>query len=284
MNMTVYADVLFLVNFSLDYVTLYITGRLMSHSSSLPRMAAASAAGAVYAVSALVFDLDGVFYVVLSLLVTLLMCVCAYKRAGLLGYITSAILLFSVGTAIGGAVTAICSLGAGYRGALESDPYGDAAVFAVAALAALVTAVSARTAKRRLRRDKRRVTVNVEGRSVTLEALADSGSLIRDPLSGVPVLIVRADAVRGVLPPDVYGAAVSGSVADVTSLDAKSLTRVRMLPVSGVIGDGLLIGYRPDSVTVPCGRTEREVSCFLALSPEKNGFGGCDAILPSEFI
>lgn len=284
MNMTVYADVLFLVNFSLDYVTLYITGRLMSLSSSATRMAAASAAGAAFAVSALVFDLDGGLYVLMSASVTLLMCVCAYKRAGAIGYICAAVMLFSVGTAIGGAVSAICSLGAGYRDSLETDENGDAAVFAVAALATVLTAVSARLATRRRGAVRRRVTVTVGERSTTLDALADSGSLIREPLSGAPVLVVRADAIRGILPHNVYKAAVSENVTDVSSLDVRDMSRVRMLPVSGVLGNGLLLGYRPDSVTVEGKHGQREVLCFLALSGEKNSFGGCDAILPSEMI
>lgn len=282
--MTVYADVLFLVNFSLDYVTLYITGRLMSHSSSALRMTAAAAAGATFAVSALVFDMKGAFYVLSSAAVTFLMCVCAYKRAGLVGYLISSILLFSVGTAIGGAVSAICSLGAGYRGALEADRNGDATVFAVAAAATLLTAISVKAAKKRCITDKRLVRLTIDGGSLTLDALADSGSFVKDPLSGYPVLIVRADAIKAILPVAVYEAAKNEST-DVTKLEARDMARVRMIPVSGVSGNSILLGYRPDSASVEMKNGHfREISCFLALSHEKNRFGGCDAIIPSELI
>ncbi len=282
--MTVYADVLFLVNFSLDYVTLYITGRLMSHSSSTLRMIAAAAAGATFAVSALVFDMKGAFYVLSSAAVTFLMCVCAYKRAGFVGYLISAVLLFSVGTAIGGAVSAICSLGVGYRGALEADPNADAAVFAVAAAATLLTSISVKVAKKRCITVKRLVRLTIDGSSLTLDALADSGSFVKEPLSGYPVLIVRADALKAILPAAVYEAAKSEKT-DVTELDARDMTRVRLLPVSGVSGNAILLGYRPDSASVETKKGRfREISCFLALSREKNSFGGCDAIIPSELI
>ncbi len=275
--MTVYADVLFLVNFSLDYVTLYITGRLMSLASSTGRMVLSSAIGAVFAVSALVFDMKGALYVIMSAAVTFIMCVCAYKRAGGIGYIGAALLMFSVGTAIGGGVTAICSIGAGYRGSIEADPTEDAAVLLVAAVSAVITAFSARAAKRRRGVGRQKVTLTVNGSSVTLDALADSGSLVRDPLSCRPVLIVRADAVKGIMPESVYAA--SGT-CDVTLLDPSELTRVRMIPVSGISGRKILLGYRPDSVTVG----KREADCIIALTDEKNGFGGCDAILPAELI
>ncbi len=275
--MTVYADVLFLVNFSLDYVTLYITGRLMSLSSSLLRMSLSSVMGAFFAVSALVFDMKGVLYIIMSAAVTFLMTVCAYKRAGKMGYIGASLLMFSVGTAIGGAVTAVCSLGEGYRGSIGSDVTEDAAVFAVAGIAAVITALSARAAKRRQGIKRQSVSITVHGDTLMLEALCDSGSLVRDPLSCRPVLIVRADALREILPLSVCSAVGGG---DVTEIDLAELSRIRMIPVSGVGGHRILLGYRPDSVTVG----KRQVDCLIALSDDKKTFGGCDAILPSELI
>ncbi len=277
--MTVYADVLFLVNFSLDYVTLYITGRLMSLSSSLARTVAASGLGAAFAVSALIFDMRGAVYAFASAVVTVLMCICAFKRAGRLAYASAAILMFSVGSAIGGAVTAICSVGVGYRDGIEADAMQDAAVFAVAAIASVLTAISARAAKSRRTVGKRRVTVAVRGSSVTLDALTDSGSLLREPISARPVLVVRADALSGVVPDCVLGAS-KNPTPDVTSIDSGELSRVRLIPVEGVTGRAILLGYRPDAVEID----GRCTDCIIALKNEKNGFGGCDAILPSELI
>ncbi len=288
--MTVYADVLFLVNFSLDYVSLYITGRLMSRPLYVRRLAAASALGALYAVSALFWNIPEPLYIAATLAVSGIMCLFAYRRAckGALASAVetagSALLLFSVGCALGGAMTAIYSLGKGYS---AGEPGGGGAgtmtMTAVAAAAVTVTALAGRVAKKRRGVKHARVTLTDGGKSVTLDALSDSGNLLFDPTSGRPALIVSADAAADVLPQKIREAALSEDVAgSAAALPPELLTRVRLLPVSNVYGKGLLLGFRPDAVTVEQGGSEREYDLIVAVSGKKGGFGGFGAVLPAE--
>ncbi len=290
--MTVYADVLFLVNFSLDYVSLYITGRLMSRPMKALRLVAASALGALYAVAALFFDLPEPVYISVTLAVSGVMCICAFRlrvKADLLGAVVetvgAGVLLFAVGCALGGAMTAIYSLGAGYNDTPSST--GSVGIMAaVAAAATVAVAAGGRAASRRGGVRCASVTVTAEGRSVTLDALADSGNLLRDPISGRPALIISADAASPLLPPEICEAAVSADVAGAAgALPPELLRRVRLLPVSNVYGSGLLLGYRPDSVMVGSrdGKMrDREYDCIIVVSAARGGFGGFDAVLPAE--
>ncbi len=280
--MTVYADVLFLVNFSLDYVSLYITGRLLSEPMKTARLCAAAALGAVYAVAALFFDVPEAIYIAVTLAVSALMCVCAFRRTGILGTVGASVLLFSVGCALGGAMTAIYSLGAGYRESLSGSAGGGGAavIVAVAALAMGAVFIASRVAVRRRGVGSAKVTVEAGERSATFDALADSGNLLRDPVTGRPALILSPSAASRVLPEAAVGAAVSDDAATAaTSLPPDILSRVRILPVKNVYGDGVLLGYRPDRVVVG---DKREVDCVIAVSAKKDGFGGYEAVLPAE--
>ena len=49
MQIDVYADVLFLINFSMDYLCLYITARVLHRKMTLWRILSASALGGIYA-------------------------------------------------------------------------------------------------------------------------------------------------------------------------------------------------------------------------------------------
>ena len=288
--MTVYADVLFLVNFSLDYVSLYITGRLLSQPMRAWRLGAAAALGACYAVSALFFDLPEAVYIAVTLAVSGVMCVCAFRRCGVIGYIGSGILLFSVGCALGGAMTAVYSLGAGYKDSLSggTDDTGVGVMVFVAVIATAVVAAGGRVLRRRRGVSSASVRIEIGERSVELSALPDSGNLLRDPVSGRPALVVSTEAAQTLLPPEIAALAESDDIASSASnLPAESLRRVRILPVSNVYGEGLVVGYRPDRVTVSLSRggsagSKRDVDCILALSNKRGGFGGCDAVLPAE--
>ncbi len=285
--MTVYADVLFLVNFSLDYVSLYITGRLLSQPMKTRRLCLASSLGAVYAVAALFLDVPEAIYITVTLLVSGLMCVCAFKRRGVLGTVGASVLLFSVGCTLGGAMTAVYSLGAGYRESLGGgEDNSSAAVFIiVAAVATGAVYIGSRVLSRRRGVGSAHVTVTVQGRTATFDALADSGNLLRDPASGKPALVISRGAAGRLLPEEAVSASLSDDPASAAkTLPADVLCRVRLLPVSNVYGRGMLLGYRPDSVTVSDGSGGgRDVDCILAVSSGKEAFGGFDGVLPAEF-
>lgn len=286
--MTVYADVLFLINFSLDYVSLYITGRLMSRPMRTWRLCGAAALGALYAVCALFFDISGIAYIAVTLFVSVLMCLCAFRCGDAVGVAGASILLFAVGCALGGVMTAIYSLGAGYSDGAAAEETGAGVTVFVAVLATAAVSVGGRIAKRRRGASSAKVKVVIGESSTTFDALCDSGNLLRDPVSGRAVLVLSARAAGKILPPGVCELAASGDITSgIEMLPAKERTRVRMLPVSNVYGQGLLLGYRPDMVTVETPRTAtrrtaRNVDCILAISEKEDGFGGCDAVLPAE--
>lgn len=286
--MTVYADVLFLVNFSLDYVSLYITGRLMSRPMRTLRICAASALGACYAVCALFFDVPEAAYIAVTLTVSAVMCVCAYKCGGFADIVGSSVLLFSVGCALGGVMTAVYSLGAGYSD--EVPDGGGGVTVAVAAAAAVVVAVGGRISKRRRGVKTAEVKLAFEERDVTLTALADSGNLLRDPVSGRSVIVVSGDAASKLLPENAAEIARDADFASrLDELPGSVRRRVRILPVTNVYGDGMLFGFRPDRAEIvktdadgtPCGKP-RDVDCIIAVSDKSDGFGGCAAVLPAE--
>lgn len=285
--MTVYADVLFLVNFCLDYVSLYITGRLLSLKMNVLRLTIGGVVGGIFATISLIFNIDGIIYFALTLSVTFAMTAVSYSRTGAAMRALSALVLFFVGSAIGGLMTAIYSLGRGYRASLVSYSTVPASVFIiVTAGVCLSVMIFGRIAKRRAIHKEMYVTVTVEGKSVRLSALPDSGNLLHEPISGRPVMIVRSAAIKDILPKGMADILASDLPAEglMKKIPTEAVGRVRIIPVSGVEARGVMLSYRPDSVMIECGGTLRQRDCTLAISVGEDKFGGCDAILPSEII
>ena len=282
---TVYADVLFVVNFSLDYVSLYITGRLMSLPLSTRRLCAAAAVGACYAVFALFFNPPELVYIAVNVLVSAIMCACAYDCGGTIRVLGAAVLLFAVGCALGGAMTAVYSLGAGYTDSLGAgaEPTGSGVILFAAAAATAAVTLGGRIAKKRRGIASADVTITVGGKTATVTALADSGNLLRDPVSGRAALVLSVPEAARVLPPEAVALTGGEDIAsEIENLPPEVRARVRLLPVSNVYGHGLLLGYRPDKVTVAVRGGGREYDCVLAVSTKSGGFGGFGAVLPAE--
>lgn len=99
------------------------------------------------------------------------------------------------------------------------------------------------------------------GRSVRFPALIDTGNRLREPRSGLPVLIAEARLVRDILPETGY----------------------RTLGFGGLGGDGRMACFRPDAVWIGSGRRRRRgPEVWVAVSPTPLP-GLCQALAPPEF-
>ena len=168
-------------------------------------------------------------------------------------------------------MTAICSLG-------EIAPLagGQNGVTALLFAGSVISVLIMRIFTRFGRRKTVRLRVELGGRTVEFTALCDSGNLASDPMSARPAVLADASVVRSVIPE--YGA----SAAD---LPEHLRTRLRMIPVKGVGGGGMLTGFIPDSVWVVTEGKERQCDAVIAVSDfGSTFFGGYPANAPSAIL
>lgn len=122
-----------------------------------------------------------------------------------------------------------------------------------------------------------RVEIELLGRSTEISALVDSGNCLKDPLSGLAVLLVSPEVLLPLLPG--CEQLLSGDdPVELMSLahELPSLKgRLRLIPYKGLGGEGLLPVLRPQSLRIngrPC--KDR----LLGISPQAKG-AGFEAIL-----
>lgn len=92
--------------------------------------------------------------------------------------------------------------------------------------------------------------------SIRVIGLIDTGNHLTDPLTGVPVIILEQDLLTKLLPPDLaknMDQLEAGDEKALTQLLASShwSSRFRIIPYTSLgKKNGILIGFRPDGVTV----------------------------------
>lgn len=102
---------------------------------------------------------------------------------------------------------------------------------------------------------------------VALTALIDSGNLLRDALTGLPVIVIsRRSAARLIpLPPD-------GTLAP----------GMRLIPVRTISGTSLMTVFRPDQVCILTGGSWQRAEALIGVSPD--GYDGYQALLPASLL
>ncbi len=115
------------------------------------------------------------------------------------------------------------------------------------------------------------VNIKFEDKSAVLKAKVDTGNSLKEPFSGLPVIVARKSSIEGILPSDMLI-----NIADDTSKSNINLLqnvkhKIRMVPFKTVSGDGLLPAFQPGGISISGGP---EKTAYIAVCS--------DSILPEE--
>ena len=275
MTTVLYADVLFIVNFSMDFISLCLTAKILSLRRSLIRYIASAALGASAATTMTALSVEGLPEALSTIALSVAMTFVAYGFGSPKLLLERSLALWGAGALIGGAVTALCSIGE--RAPLVNAVGGRERPWGFIAVGVLLVWGFVRLICPRLGRKSARVTLCFDGRAVTGEALVDSGNLVSDPISGDAVIFLSRPLAERLL------GEREASLLCETRIDELSpplRSRVRVIPTSGALGGGVCSAFVPDSVEVLPDRASRRAIAAVVDVPEDH-FAGFAMLLPS---
>ncbi len=256
---TVYADILFLINFLLDFILLYAVSRFGAFHASKKRLFFASLAGAVYGVLLVFPSLQMLGNFFFKLLASFLIVRIAFPRLTRRKYMAAVAYFYLISFAMAGAVIGGTALLKGMGFADAGFTFTAATlVFALLICLALSKWGVDYVKKNFLRNSYVEVIdIHFNGKSARVNALIDTGNELVDPISKKPVIVAEFDAVRDLLPfslQDAFMRHGRGDVARIlTDLMEKSIVRsLRLVPFSSIgKANGLLLGFKPELVLIP---------------------------------
>lgn len=284
MGQTVYVDLFFLINFSMDFLCFFLSNELIGGRFSLPRALLASVLGGIYANVSLFVLHGGIAELAVDLCVCVIMCALAFYKQGSL--IAHTCVYIAISTVLGGFMTALFSLFNKMNIPLyevEEDGIGAWLIVIFAVISGACTLFGGKFFRRKTARRYVDVQITLGGASKRISAFCDSGNLLRDPISGNMCVIVDADALRGVLPENVIKSAESKN-ADTASFPEDIARRIRLIPVGTATGRGMLLAIRADRVYICDKNKKREVNALVALCKLEKNCEGCEALVPSELM
>ena len=287
----VYADLLFLVNFSMDFLGFYLTARLLHRPLSLWRGVLASALGGVYAVAVLFLTVGRVPAFLIDLAVCFALCAIALvgRREGLRSCLRLGGLYLLVSVVLGGAMTLLyaqLNRIPGLTDRVEEDGLSAWLFLVLAVASAVMTSLWGRSFRRTTTRREVGLVIEHGGQTVRLRAFCDSGNLLRDPISAKPVVVVEADCLRPLVPAALCRAADGAALPQaVAALPSEAASNFRLIPAKTAAGEGLLVGFLPDHIYVRenDAKEAREISALVALT-KLNEKAGIEALLPGELM
>ena len=258
-----YADVLFLVDFSMDTVAIWLSSKLLHSPLKSIRCAVAASIGALSSTVLTVLMADRIISIIIGIITSLVMCFVVFGYGGLFVFVKRCAVLWTVGMILGGIMTFLLSHG-NYSRVYTGDELNSKTNVHLFPVAAGICSLFMYFLRRVNRKRNVMVSIIMNSQTIDTVGLVDSGNLLKDPISGDGVIVVSKSLL-----PDTY---LGIDVTDLKSLTEHGFAdRMRLIPVSGVTGSKVLVAFRPEKVRLD-GRT---VKCLVAVSDEQGSDNKC---------
>lgn len=202
MEVKVYVDVLFIINFIIDYILLSVTSFFIKKTPKIPRMCISSCVGALYASCAFFMPAGFILSLIFSMAVAILMVALSFgvKKTTLLLKNTAVFYLVSAVTA-GVGFSLVFTGNAGQSYAINNGIfYADIDAYTMLFIF-VVSVITIHTATGYIKKQKIKshylynVTIEKNGRKICDTALFDSGNFLCDPITQKSVIVAEWQSV-----------------------------------------------------------------------------------------
>ena len=191
--MVYYVEYVFVENFIIDFILLFITGRLIKRVLILKRLVIAALIGSLYVVLTYCSGREFMASFIVKFSVSVLMIMIAFDSGGILTNLRVIICFYITSLIMVGIISALYYL-----------TYDKLTVNAIimsiftgyAALHFFFKEIRDRISKHNY---KRTVKLKAAGKSKTFKGCIDTGNELADPLTGKPVMVVNLDCIRDIL-------------------------------------------------------------------------------------
>lgn len=236
--MVVYADVLIIVNFIVDYFLLRLTSRFLHKKPRLWRMLLGGATGGIFSLYILIPQSAFLTEITVDILMCAILCLITFGFGGIKTFFRSAAVLFAVNFAYSGAMIAVWYIFKPYGMVINNSVI----YFNISPIFLIVFSVIGYFAVLILRRLLQKnfspnaycdVKIFCGERNLSLCGIVDTGNSLRDVFGTTQIFITDEDIVETLL-----------------GEQKQNPARFRAVPCGTVVGERLLEGYRIDKAEI----------------------------------
>ncbi len=279
---TLYIDIYFLINFTVDLLTLYFSASLSKISTTQGRLLLSSLLGGLYAVISVLFIDRSWVSIILSPIFIVMMVVIISPGVGFYRRIKYSVSFVLMQIIIGGLVYySYCTLD---RLLADYDISGVGginkkllilSVFVLLSIGALKILLSFFT---KVKSEKcAEVEVRCSGRSTRITALVDSGNMVTDPFDKSPVMFVNSSIAERMF------SVGYNSLFEIDKLGYEIKKRLRPISVHSIGGDSIIYAIKPDEAYIIYKDKKERIRLSIAIGKE-NSFSGYSALIPLSAV
>lgn len=259
--MTIYIDIVIVENLIMNYIILYATGLISKCKIYWIRIFFASFIGAIYVATQYISKLNIYSNSVIKLILSIIIVFVAFNPQNVKKMCKQLILFYLTTFTFGGVATYLIYVLKPQNIIIKNGMYVGTYVLKVifigAILGSVILIVAFKISKNKITKKDMicKVKVKLNGKEVVLNTMVDTGNMLKEPITGNPVVVVERVALYDLLPKEILNnieSILGGDFEKIPeNIKNEYIPRLKIIPFSSLgKQNGMLVGIKPEKIEV----------------------------------
>lgn len=259
--MIIYLDVVILENLIMNSIIMYATAIILKIDIKHFRILISSTIGAIYSVLTYISNFQIYSNLILKIILSIIMVYIAYKPKNI-KILSKQILIFYLTSFLFGGVAfaliyVIKPQEILMKKGLFLGTYPLKSVFLAAIIASIICILGFKIVKNKISKKDMfyKVIITINKKQIETTAMVDTGNLLKDPITGAPVIVVEATLLENIIPQEILlnlENIIGGEFEYVTEeVRSEYISKLKLIPYTSLgKQNGMLLGLKSDKVEI----------------------------------
>ena len=249
--MTIYIDIVLIENIIMNYIILLATGLVLKTKIKHWKLLIASLIGAIYTVLTYIVSIEVYSNFFFKLLLSIIIIYVSFNPQNVKNMWKQIVVFYLVSFVFGGAAFAVIYV------IKPQDIYPIKAVALAAIIAFVITIIAFKIVKSKITKKDmfKQIKLSIEGKKIYIRTMIDTGNLLKEPITGKPVIVVEHTCLYEILPREILNnleSILGGDFKNVSEdIRNKYITKLKFIPFSSLgKQNGMLLGIKADFIEI----------------------------------
>lgn len=267
--MTIYLDVIIVENLIMNYIILYATGLISKIKIKHLRLFLASLIGAIYSVIEYISKINIYSNIITKIILSILIVYIAYNPQDVKKMCKELLLFYLTTFTFGGVATYLIYVIKPQEIIIKNGMYTGTyilkTVFLGAIIGSIIIIIGFKLAKNKItKKDMFCITkIKINGKEIELKTMMDTGNMLKEPISGNPVMVVEKNSLYNIIPKEILNNIeniLGGDFEKIPQeLKEEYIPRLKIIPFSSLgKQNGMLLGIKAEKFKIITEQTEEE--------------------------
>ena len=269
--MTIYLDVVLIENLIMNYIILFATGYILKIKLNHIRLIVSALLGGIYSILAYMEILPIYTNFLMKILLSVVMVYLAYNAKNIKLLLKQITIFYLTSFVFGGCSFALLYFIKPQEILMKNGMLIGTYPLKIAVLGGIVgftiSVIAFKVVKRRLNKKDMfcDITVFVGEKNIKTKAMIDTGNMLKDPITRIPVIVVEKDILYQIIPykildnlEKIIGGEISNEIYEEEVI--KYISKFRVIPFTSLGKEnGMLLGLKVKKVIVEMDFNEEEI-------------------------